>query len=65
MHWGVKLLPARFAEDEGGAVAILFAFSVIVLLLAAGVAIDFGRMHHLATAASARRNRSIETGANY
>ncbi len=40
----IKQLASRFADDKSGAVALMFAFAVIPLILAAGAAVDFHRV---------------------
>ena len=45
----IKTRGRGFAKDQCGAVAITFGFAFLALLLAVGVAIDFGRMHHART----------------
>lgn len=46
----MRLQIAKLRSDERGGVAILFGFSLLVLLMCAGVAVDFARGHSTKTA---------------
>ena len=49
MFSALRSIGAGFAKDEGGGVLITFGFAILMLTIATGVAVDFGRMHHAQT----------------
>jgi Flp pilus assembly protein TadG len=47
MHGPLTTFSRRFANDERGNVVDLFAFMSTVILLVAGIALDYARAHHM------------------
>lgn len=53
MAFPIRSLSTDFARDERGVVAILFGLSLMVLILAVGIAVDQARIYHTTTRLSA------------
>ncbi len=49
MFTALRSKAAAFSRDEDGVVAVTFGLAVVTLMIAVGVAVDFGRMHHART----------------
>lgn len=49
MRTQLQQLIARFRKAEGGSIAIIFALTSFVIMIAAGLAIDAGRAYHAAS----------------
>ena len=43
---GSFIAKSEFARDDRGSVAVIFGLMLLAFLMVAGVAIDYGRLHH-------------------
>jgi Flp pilus assembly protein TadG len=60
-----RRLLARFAQDRSGAMVVVYALSAMVMLLAIGAAVDFGRWLHARDQTASAIDSAVLAGARY
>lgn len=61
--WILRSLPSKWAADENGAIAVVFALTLTIALLLGGGAVDFGRAFNERTTLQAMLDASLSAGA--
>ena len=57
--WILRSLPSKWAADENGAIAVVFALTLTIALLLGGGAVDFGRAFNERTTLQAMLDASL------